>query len=120
MTQSDHIPKISIYKAPTNEKSGLTFKPVLAGVMLIIIDFYLIIRVIFSNFTALFPLCGVVGIIFFIISIIGGVFALKRIKHKFSILGTILTFVAGFGMGFAFLAIIPMFLIILSDDEFTS
>ena len=120
MEQSDHIPKISIYKPPVDEKSGLTFKPVLAGMMIIIVNISLMVMPIFSVYYIFSPLTIIIGISFFSISIYGGVCAIKRIRHKFTLLCTVLTFIGGLGMGYAFLAIIPFFLIVISDDEFTS
>ena len=110
---NDHIPKISIYEPPVTEKSGTTIKPVLAGAMLIIFNIFLIYLIITTH-VSLFI------IILLVISTFGGVLTLQRKQHKICLLCTVLTFIGGLGFGYGFLAIVPFFLIVISDDEFSS
>ena len=120
LTSSGQLPKLDLYdKDLYIKKDTNTFKPILAGLLLIIPGIMMIIlNTFYSNLLTqeIFILALYSAfIICDIISIVGGIFAVKRIKHRFALLSSFIGLI-----GLNPLGIISFILLMMSDDEFTS
>ncbi len=129
-----------MYAAPMGPPK--TAKPIIGGALLLVAGilaminwiWFVLIWAVFTDLTAglpvaipgleglttIFLVCGIIGLIFGLIAMLGGIMALRRSGWVIAILGSILGLLS---MGFVFtssiLSLVALILIALSKDEFT-
>ena len=110
--------QVDTYEKETKDNiDAKTIKQLIAGILLIIPGLLMIILSL-DGFLETDSFTFMVRIIIFaciVISILGGFCSIKRIYHRFALISSILSFIGLNVIGF-----IPLILIVLSDDEFSS